>query len=212
MKKFVFALLCSAAMFSATAKANFISRPFDTNGHWITVSGLDLELAISAPEAGGIAFKIMNNSTFACSLTHVYFDDRLALLANTAPIITCINGGQVKFVAGADPAQLPSGDKLDKPLVTSSPTKTFSADSVSPDSPDGIKKGLQIGEWVMFTYSLNSGKTFADVERALGNTDLRVGLYTKNVPTLSTVSAIIPEPATVALLALGAVAFRRRKK
>ncbi|NUN98546.1 MAG: PEP-CTERM sorting domain-containing protein, partial [Candidatus Omnitrophica bacterium] len=74
------------------------------------------------------------------------------------------------------------------------------------------------GEWLGVGFNLLSGKTFADVLADIADGDLRIGIHVqgfRNGGSESFVNnGVVPEPATVGLLAAGLLSLaagRRRR-
>jgi hypothetical protein len=178
----------------------------------------------------GVNFIFVNAGSTASSIADVYFDD--GTLLSISGITD--SGAGVAFAAPATPGDLPGGNLANPDFVTS---RNFSADSAAPVEANGVNAGL--GEWLSINFSLQSGKTFADVLTALnlGQTllsdptdlGLRIGMHVQaigtpggsdsyiNGPTLPGVNTNeeVPEPASIVLAAiggLGAVAAGRRRR
>ena len=155
--------------------------------------------------AGTASFKFHNqsNSTFlpGVSITDVYFDDGTLLDINSIE-----NGAGVSFTPIATPGELPGANLLVPPFVT---TGQFSSDS----NPPPPKNGVEPGEWVTIKFDLMGGGTLADVIDELNDGTLRVGIHIQSFPDKSSESAVnVPEPATVALLGIGALFMLKRKR
>jgi hypothetical protein len=180
-----------------------------------------------------VGFRFDNNSAISSSITDIYFDARpdtgSSLLLNN---ISIIEGPDVFFSKSASPTTLPGGGML-TPRFDRTPE--YSADSDSPISPNGINPN----EWLKLIFTLKYNRTIDDViaEIAAGGSctenNLRVGIHIQSLPKdnygpcchthcccYDSASAInctqpIPEPATMAVLALGIAALplsNRRKR
>jgi hypothetical protein len=161
-----------------------------------------LMVDVNPGPGGTVSFLFTNLGPIASSITDVYFDDGTLL-----GIATINNGAGVNYSAGASPPNLPGGNLLAVPFVT---TAGFSADSNPPAQPNGVNPGEQLE----ILFNLLSGQTFADTIAALqqGLTNpaapgsLRIGIHVQAIgPTGDSDSFVnVPEP-NVALLAM--VAF-----
>ncbi len=172
-------------------------------------------LAEVTANGGQVDFKISNAGLIASSICDIYFDD------GTLLDLASINWGSQTGVAFDDPAtpgDLPSGNTASPPFVT---TQDFSADS---NSPHLAANGVNPGEWVTITFSLQGGQTFNDTITALNDGSLRIGLHVQAIGTTGGSDGFVnngggkfPDGgATVGLLgcaltALGLVGRRLRK-
>jgi hypothetical protein len=172
---------------------------------WATASGLDLTVQVS--DLGSqVGFKFVNGSSFACSMTQIYFDDDARTLLGIDQIDWGSQEG-VKFRQGTVNGKLPGGKKLTPRLEASSPKFYFSARPAPPIS----KNGINPGEWLSFLFDLKCDKTYSDVISAFDSDKLRIGVHVQAFPDGSSASYVTPEPASIALLGLGTIMLRRRK-
>ena len=172
-----------------------------------------------------VTFMFINEVGYDSSITDIYFDDSTNILDESSVIIMTSDG--VSFSEPARPAQPPG-----IPSFTSS----YSADSDSPVPSNGVDSS---GEWVSFTFSLNTGYFIDDVMNALAcgypdctePGDLKVALHVQSedfgsaydksdsfllIPSDPRLPPnAIPVPAAVWLFASGLIAMvgvaRRRK-
>jgi len=176
---------------------------FTSNGAYYDNPGLEIYFDLS-DVSGKPRFEFHNASLFECSVTRIYFDDALGLLAG-APVIDQSAG--VDFETPTKPSNLPAGKTLTPPFVAD-----FSAGSTPPISSNGVEPGTP-EEWVALTFDLADGASLAQVVDALASRDLRVGIHIQSFPDGSSESATdIPEPATAALAALGILGFALRRR
>jgi hypothetical protein len=112
-----------------------------------------------------VEFMFTNTGPLASSITDVYFDDGILL-----GIVSISNGPGVEFEQLATPPDLPGGNNLVPPFVTS---EGFSADSNPPVEPLGVNPG----EFLGITFDLMSGGIHADVVDDLASGDLRIGIH-----------------------------------
>ena len=155
--------------------------------------------------AGTTSFKFHNqsNSTFLpdVSITDVYFDDGTLLDINSIE-----NGAGVSYSQIATPGELPGANLLVPAFET---TGQFSADADPPPASSGVEPG----EWVTIKFDLMGGGTLDDVIDELSDGTLRIGIKVQSFPGNSSESAVnVPEPATVALLGIGALFMLKRKR
>ncbi|MDD5134373.1 MAG: hypothetical protein PHP01_03055 [Phycisphaerae bacterium] len=173
---------------------------------------LNFTVTVSDEGQNQVGFLFENSSSISSSITAIYFDDD-SILKRADSILESTG---VNFSFGkVTPKSLPAGNNL-TPAFPKKPA--FSADSDSPTSHNGINPA----EWLKITFTLNTGKNLDDVIDAIakgGTTsqnNLRIGLHIQSLPCgHDSVSAInnntpIPEPATIALFALGSLIFIKR--
>ena len=150
-------------------------------------------------DPGKAQFHFTNTGPAAASITDVYFEDGSLL-----GIAQIIGGTGVSFSAPATPPNLPGGASITPPFVA---TEEFSADSDPPVQPNGVNPGEDL--WIVFT--LQSGRTYADVLSDLGSADLRVGIHVQGFASGGSESFVndpspnvIPAPGAALLCILGA--------
>jgi hypothetical protein len=171
---------------------------FTENGNYSNNAGFNVYANVFE-SAGKAVFEFHNESNFACSVESVYFDSGSLL-----EISSITNSNGVSFSQWATPHNLPAGQNLTPTFET---TEGFSADSDSPVS----KMGINPGEKLQVTFSLQPGKTFAEITQELQNGDLRIGMHVIAFPDGSSESAVtIPEPATLTILGIGGLLFKRQ--
>jgi hypothetical protein len=176
------------------------------NAGWASDGRLNFTVAVSDEGQNEVGFVFQNSSSISSSVTDVYFDDD-SLFGSAEDIL---GSSGVSFSAGANPQSLPGGQNLDPPFAKK---PFFSADSDAPVSDNGINPG----EWLKITFNLNFDSVIEQI--AAGN--FRIGIHIQSLPNGDSVSAIngtiqnppvIPEPATMSLISLGALSLIRRKK
>lgn len=173
---------------------------FTNNGSYYNSPDLDLYVEVSDGEDQAV-FTFYNESLINSSITTIYFDG--GSLLGIADIIEWTG---TSFSQSATPSNLPGGKPLEPSFVT---TAGFSIGSDAPRPHSGVNPG----EWVQITFDLINGGTFPGVIDELNTGVLRIGVHLIALPDGSSESAIaVPEPATIALLALGALALLRKRR
>ena len=155
---------------------------------------------------GVVNFTFYNYSSIQSSVARIYFDD--GSLIGISEITN--SKGYTQFNTTASPGDLPGGNLLDPPFVAD---REFTIGSQNPPPWKGVNDGDPLNEWVTVQFNLINGGTLEDVLVELNTGMLRVGLHVIDVAGVYSESAVlIPEPATVALLGLGALFLLRRKR
>jgi len=187
------------------AHAQLMGVPFEiftTNGAYY--DNPDVVLLMDVTDGFEIAeFTFYNNSTVACSMARIYFDDGTLLGITSMES----SGPGVKFseIIYPGPDNLPGAELLDPPFVAN---RGFSIGGDAAPPHKGIDNP---GEWLKVTFGLINGGTLDDVIDELYDGTLRVGVHVIAFPDGSSESAV-PEPATIALLGLGALALLRKRR
>lgn len=172
---------------------------FTDNGSYNDSSDLNLYIEVSNPAAGQVDFTFYNQSLVNSCIAEIYFEDNQLL--DLAGITT---GPGTLFSLSAAPRNLPSSHTLDPLFVT---TEELSFDS----EPAPLQNGINLGEWVRITFDINGG-IFAVVIDQLNTATIRIGAHVIALPDGSSESAInVPEPATICLLGLGALALLTKR-
>lgn len=160
----------------------------------------ELSLSVQASNRGTspniIDFTITNQSTISSSIAAIYFDFDDALSFNELT-----NGAGVTYRVGAKPPELPSGHTLE-PIFDSE----YSFGSNSPKS----SRGINPGEQVLISFDLYGSAT--DLIDNMNAGLFRIGAHIIALPDGSSeTAATIPEPATIAILGLGALLIRKKR-
>ncbi len=162
------------------------------------------------PSLSQVLFRFyLNDGDSLGNIHEVYFDGPGPLLALT----NLYSVGQVLYTStSVSPPNLPDANNVSPGFVT---TDGFWADTV-PSSHNGVNED---DESLGILFSLQSGKTFADVLSALDEGSLRIGIHAGGFPKDQSASFVnkppntpIPEPSLILLAAagLGLIALRRR--
>ncbi|MHC5139553.1 MAG: PEP-CTERM sorting domain-containing protein [Planctomycetota bacterium] len=166
---------------------------------------LQLSVAVSDKGSGFVGFKFMNAGPADCVITEIYFQDGSIL--GFASIDESLSGVDFKEdeVGNVSPKNLPGGKSIDPQFIA---TTGFSIEPVNPEPTWGVEPG----EWVEIVYSLQSGKTYANIIEELNTETLRIGIHVQSFENGGSESFITPEPATMVLLGLGGLLLRKRRK
>jgi hypothetical protein len=162
-----------------------------------------------------INFAFTNIGPDASSITDVYFDNGILLGIGSIIITPTL----VEFSQLATPSNLPGGNTVIPPFVT---TAGFSADSDPPVQPLGVNPGESLG----IIFDLQGGGTFNDVIDELASGDLRIGIHVQGFSSRGSESfinngivdgdgnGVIPAPGALVLCSIGAgcLGWLRRSK
>lgn len=207
-----FGLLCATA--EAAPTYSFVNITNNNAGD-AAIGEAQLFVELFDPGPGQINFTFSNIGPAASSITDVYFDN--GTLLGIASIIN--TAGLVEFSQLASPPDLPGGNTVIPPFVT---TSGFSADSDPPVQPLGVNPGESLG----IIFDLQSGGVFADVLDELASGVLRIGIHVQGYASGGSESfinngivdgngnGVIPAPGALVLVGLGAgcVSWLRRRR
>jgi hypothetical protein len=218
MKNVSIAIIVSAfGLFGARLEAaptySFVNITNNNAGD-AAIGEAQLFVELFNPGPGQIDFAFTNIGPAASSITDVYFDD--GALLGIASIVN--TPGLVEFSQFASPPELPGGNTVTPPFVT---TAGFSADSDPPVEPLGVNPGESLG----VIFDLKPGKVFGDVVNNLASGELRIGIHVQGYASGGSESFIndgvvdggepVPLPGAIVLGAIGAGCvgwLRRRRK
>jgi len=202
-----FVCCLSLAAFAPALQAGSI-YPFEiftNNGSFGDSADLNLYVEVSDAGANRADFTFYNDSLIESCIAGICFDDGTLL-----GIADITNGPGVSFSLSAKPKNLPGGNVLEPPFVT---TAEFSIDGDPPVSKNGVNPS-DPAEWLRITFDLKNNGLFQDVLDELNNGTLRIGTHIINLPDGSSESAInhTPEPATIVLLGFGGLLLGRNRR
>jgi hypothetical protein len=173
---------------------------FTNNGSYYDSGDLDLYVVVSDPEPGQVDFTFHNQSLIDSSIARIYFDDDSLL-----SFYDITGGSGTLFSQPATPGNLPGGNTLEPSFVT---TDEFCFKG----GPPAPQNGINPTEQLTVIFNISPG-TFSDVLDGLDTGALRIGAHVIALPDGSSESAVtIPEPATVALLGMGALCLLRKRR
>lgn len=193
---------CVLATFISPLHAAYVYHleAFTNNGSYHDSGDLDLYVVVSDPEPGQVDFTFHNQSLVDSSIARIYFDDDSLL-----SFYGITDGSGTSFSQPATPGNLPAGNTLEPSFAT---TDEFCFKGGPPAPQNGINPGEQLTVF----FNIDSG-TFTQVIDGLEAGALRIGAHVIALPDGSSESAVtVPEPATVALLGMGALCLLRKRR
>ena len=156
-------------------------------------------LDISMVDAMHVKFVFNNTGPEPSSIARVYFDGDVL-----EGMVSLAGSAGVSFDLDASPPVLPGGNSVTPAFVVD-----LSAGAVAPPPHNGVNPG----EYLEVVCLLAAGKTAIDVEQDLGSGALRVGLHAISIGiTADSEAFMTPEPAAAALLAIGTLYLRPRRR
>jgi len=199
----VVVLLIVVGAVAASLQASFVYplEIFTDNGTFCNSVNIDIFFEVSEAGDDFIDFVFHNESLVESSIARIYFDSDLPLsLAAVAA------GAGVDFGQYANPKNLPAGNELE-PVFLASDGLSFESAPPRPHS------GVNPGQWLRITMDTAGQISFEEIIEALNCGDVRIGTHIIALPDGSSEAATnIPEPVTISLLAIGALAFLRKGK
>jgi len=154
-----------------------------------------------------VTFVFRNTGPEPATIAEIYFGGSPLFSG-----ITDITGDPgVVFVTGAHPSNLPGGNTI-APAFEIIPGLAVEAQNPAPAN------GVNPYEQVELLLSLSTGKTWQNVVEGITSGSFRIGLHVISMSTSGGSEAFVndrityehtPEPATLAMLALGFIAVRR---
>jgi hypothetical protein len=216
MKKILHALVAVSMLLlgGASARAGVMTLGFGAiTGNIASNADIgEKQLSVDVMESSSrsVTFAFHNTGPILTVIDDVYFTD--GPLRSKSHIN---NGPGVFFVGGATPDYLPGGSTLES-VFKADPA--LSAHAIFPS----LLTGVAPGEFVAITFRLKKGCDWQDVTEAIANGTLRIGVRATvldgcNWSTESFVNKTkpfesVPEPASLAVLSLGAGVFAVRRR
>ena len=155
---------------------------------------------VQDPGGGQVMFTFTNNCDSDGVLSRVFFRKNNLMQFNS--IADASEG--VAFHLNEKNAMLPGGNGQGF-----TPRNTFSIDA----DPAGPKNGLHYEDYLSVLFDLESGIVFDDIISAIDGYSLGIGAHAQALPGgVSASFSTIPEPATMALVGLGALLIRNKKR
>jgi hypothetical protein len=161
-----------------------------------------ITMEVTEEGSGQVRFTFTNAGPDASAVEGIYFDDGTLL-----GIASVVSGPGTSFMQGASPPDLPGGNELTPPFVT---TAGFLAES----DPAVSANGVGPGEFVAIVFDLKPGGSYATVLQQLADGTLRAGVHVIAFASGGSESLVaVPEPGTgvLVLLGLGAVTASRSR-
>jgi hypothetical protein len=202
--RFVLAVLVLLLAGVSQASYRFDFDIFTSDGAYHDSPLVDTYVVVSNGQESIVDFTFYNASAIASSVARIYFDDGSLL-----DIATLTNGPGTNFSEKyPGPGNLPSGNLID--FVAD---REFTIGALNPPPQDGVNPAAP-DEWVRIRYNLVAGGDLASVIGELQSGELRVGIHIIGLPDGSSESAImvVPEPATMLLLGLGALGLLKKHR
>lgn len=214
MKKFV--LLGTVCLFVSSLYATMVPISFEriTGNSSVDIAGqLMLNVSENSPVydsvlgqyVNKVTFKFINNGPVASSISEIYFYD--GVLLNMYSIDDSCPGVYFEDLGeSTSPALLPGYNPDNGLVVVLSATEAENPDS---------QKGVNATEWVKVGYTLKPGKTIDNLLADMAAGEVVIGVHVKAIGGGGASDSFIttPEPATLAMLGIGAIAlFIKRRR
>lgn len=209
-KKSILTLIVVSSLFVVTTPLQATLYPLAIFNNAALAGDPRLSFSVDVLDAGAgkVYFEFHNTSSIHSTIARVYFDDDDDLLKG---IVGITNGPGTIFHKNAIPGNLPAGNTLTPP---------FNADFSAAANHPPAKKGIDPTEWVKITFDIENGHTFSEIIHQMNDGTMRIGAHIISISVGSrgccggccrdvSVSAVTPEPATIALLGLGALGLLR---
>jgi len=164
---------------------------------------LESQISVDITQSGDwLNFKFVNSGPSASFIDGLYFSDPPPSLLGGSPSFIYSNPSTVQFSATCMPGDLPNNWGT-----------TYCSDADAPAS----KNGVNPGEWVQISYKLVSPASLTTVVNGLWANTFDIGIkvqgFANGGSEWATVGNTVPEPATLALFAVGAgIAGLRRRR
>lgn len=208
MKRVIVFAAAAVLLFFGRSEAAVLTLHFQNITHTsaataeIGESQLFLEVSNVYPDE--VLFTFKNVGIHESVISEIYFDDS-SVLGGITSIVN--NSTEVIFIEGANPPELPGANLVNPVFET---TTGFLAQASSPANKRGVSPGEQVG----IKFNFEDGKSYQDVIDAILNGSLRVGMHVSGFYNGDSEAFVneVPEPATIALLGLGALVLIRKRK
>jgi len=202
------AILFGMASVTPVSAATYNFTQITDNGDLNVASNLQADVNLSASSA---AFTFKWITAALGTIAQIYFDDDANVLAT---MTCCTVSAGVSFAANGSPPDLPAGNDVNPDF-----NSDFRVSANNPAPTNGVDA---LGEFVTVLFSIELGKTFADVIGALDGGTLRLGMHVISINSPADASEALvnltPVPVPAALLLfgsaiawLGLLARRRRQ-
>jgi len=153
--------------------------------------------------SGQILMAFTNAVGTDSAISEIYIDD--GTIFGQDSVLNSL-GGFTQFTGGgANPGNLPNGGSLTPAFVA---TSAFSADAQGNPS-----RGVDTNSDILgVVYDLLPGLDLTDVQAALDDGTLRIGMHVRSIGAGGESDSFVnPEPASLALMCIGALAVLRRR-
>jgi len=198
-----FALDASTARAASLTNTYFFCRIDPHNASVDPSSQFRVDVVADSPMDTMARFYFHNDGPIPSAISEIYFDDGTLL---GAPSITDSIRGFTDFSNGATPGDLPGGNNLTPPFEA---TTLFNV-----DAQGNPIVGINPGDTLLLTFSLQPGQDYADTIAALhagmlGQDTLRIGLHVRSIGEEEQSDSFflwatpVPEPAGVVLAVMG---------